>query len=132
MFEHEKITQDLSRAKHFFEDIVSFTIGPYTLDEIIANRINTINILDVRDYDNYTDGHIPYAVHIPYANIEDNLEILDKSKTTVVYTYTDSCPRAHKCALKLAENHFPAVVLRGGFKTWKKFDFDVVKTDTDD
>lgn len=132
MFEYEKITKDLSRAKKFFEDIVSFTVGPYTLDEIIENRINTVNIVDVRDYDNFTDGHIPYALHIPHKQIEENLEILDKSKVTIVYTYSDSCPRAYNAALKLIENHFPAVVLRGGFKMWKKFDFDITKTDSND
>lgn len=132
MFKRENITKDLSRAKHFFEDIVSFTIGPYTLDKVISKSINSINIVDVRDYDNYTDGHIPYAVHIPYDKVKENLEILDKEKTTVIYTYTDSCPRAYNCALQLVENHFPAVVLRGGFKYWKKFDFDIIKTDSDD
>ena len=132
MFEHEKITKDVSRAKKFFEDIISFTIGPYTLDEIIEKRVNTINIIDVRDYDNYTDGHIPYASHIPHDRIEENAEILDKSKVTVVYTYSDSCPRAYYAALKLAEHHYPSVVLRGGFRMWKKFDFDITKSSADD
>ncbi len=131
MFSHENITKDLSRAKKFFEDIISFTVGPYTLDEIIANRVNTINIVDVREYNDYIEGHIPYAVHIPYKEAKDHVEILDKSKVTVVYTYSDSCPRAYKTALDLIEKHYPAVILRGGMKEWKKFDFDIVKTDSD-
>ncbi|MBQ4123465.1 hypothetical protein IJD44_07105 [bacterium] len=130
MFKLEKVIKDFSRAKKYFEDIVSYTIGPYTLDEIIKNKIDTINILDVRDYDNYIDGHIPYASHIPHKQIEENLEILDKSKITIIYSYTDSCPRAYNTALKLVENHYPAVILRGGFKIWKKFDFDIIKTDS--
>ena len=132
MFLHENITKDLSRAKKFFEDIISYTVGPYTLDEIIANRVNTINIVDVREYNDYIEGHIPYAVHIPYKEVKDHVEILDKSKVTVVYTYSDSCPRAYKTALELIEKHYPAVILRGGMKEWKKFDFDIVKTNTDD
>ena len=131
MFSHENITKDLSRAKKFFEDIISFTVGPYTLDEIIANRVNTINIVDVREYNDYIEGHIPYAVHIPYKEAKDHVEILDKSKVTVVYTYSDSCPSAYKTALDLIEKHYPAVILRGGMKEWKKFDFDIVKTDSD-
>jgi len=127
-----EITKDLARAKKFFEDIISFTAGPYTLDEIIANRKDSINILDVREYDDYTSGHIPYAVHIPYKETEKHLELFDKSKVTIVYTYSDTCPRAYKTALELIKNHYPAVVLRGGFKSWKKFDFDIIKTDSDD
>lgn len=130
MFSHNDITKDLSRAKKFFEDIVSFTVGPFSLDDIIHNRVNSINLIDVRDYNNYIDGHIPYAIHIPYK--DENFDVIDKSKVTIVYSYSDSCPRAYNTALKLIEKHFPAVVLRGGFKEWKKFDFDIVKTDSDD
>ena len=116
MFSHSNITKDMSRAKKYFEDIVSYTIGPFSLDEIIIHRINSINILDVREYNDYIDGHIPYAIHIPYKDIKDNIEMLDKEKTTIIYTYSDSCPRAYNTALELIEKNFPAVVLRGGFK----------------
>lgn len=132
MFSHCEITKDLSRAKKFFENIISYTVGPFTLDEIIETRTNTINIIDVREYEDYIEGHIPYAVHMPYKEVEDNSDILDKNKVTVVYTYSDSCPRAYNTALKLIEKHFPSVILRGGFKEWKKFDFDIIKTDSSD
>ncbi len=132
MFFHEDVTKDLSRAKKFFEDIISYTIGPFSLDEMITHRINTLNIVDVRDYNNYIEGHIPYAVHIPYKEAKEHLDMLDKDKITIVYTYSDSCPRAYKTALELIEKHYPAVVLRGGFKEWKKFEFDIIKSDTTD
>ncbi|MCD7879112.1 MAG: rhodanese-like domain-containing protein [Candidatus Gastranaerophilales bacterium] len=132
MFGHTDITKDLSRAKKYFEDIISYTVGPFTLDEMIAHRIDSINIVDVREYNDYIEGHIPYAVHIPYKEAKDHVEMLDKDKVTVIYTYSDSCPRAYNSALELIEKHYPAVVLRGGFKEWKKFEFDIVKTDTGD
>lgn len=130
MLFHENIVKDFSRAKKYFEDIVHYTIGPYSLDDMLNQNVNKMNILDVRDYDDYIDGHIPYAVHTPYKEVENNLEILDKDKVTIVYSYSDSCPRAYKAALALVDKHYPAVVLRGGFKLWKKFDFDVVKNDS--
>ncbi len=132
MFFHEDVTKDLSRAKKFFEDIISYTIGPFSLDEMITHRINSLNIVDVRDYNNYIEGHIPYAIHIPYKEAKEHLDMLDKDKITIVYTYSDSCPRAYKTALELIEKHYPAVVLRGGFKEWKKFEFDIIKSDTTD
>lgn len=132
MFLHQEITNDLSRAKKFFENIISFTIGPFSLDEIISHRIDSVNIVDVREYEDYIEGHIPYAVHIPYKEIEEHVEMLNKDVVTIVYSYSDSCPRAYKSALKLIEKHRPSVILRGGFKEWKKFDLDIIKNDTSD
>lgn len=132
MFSHGEITKDLSRAKKFFEDIISYTVGPFTLDDIIENKINSINIVDVREYNDYLNGHIPYAVHIPYKEVKEHIDMLDKDKVTVIYTYSDSCPRAYKSALELIEKHYPSITLRGGFKEWKKFDLDIVKNDTTD
>jgi rhodanese-related sulfurtransferase len=132
MFLHGEITKDLTRAKKFFEDILAFTIGSYSLDNIVSHKIDTVNIVDVRDYNDYISGHIPYAMHIPYDEAREHIDMLDKNKVTIVYTYTDSCPRAYHVALNLIEKHYPTVVLRGGFKAWKKFDFDIIKSDTTD
>ena len=129
MFSHEKITKDISRAKKFFEDLVSYTVGPYTLEKVIKTELDKINIVDVRDYESYSDGHIPYAIHIPYEAVEEHLDLLHKEKITIIYTYNDTCPRAYKTALKILDKNYPAVTLRGGFKKWKKFDFEVIKTD---
>ena len=130
MFHHKNITEDLSRAKKFFEDIVSFTIGPFSLDDTIARRIDAINIVDVREYQDYIEGHIPYAVHIPYKEAEKHIKMLNKDRVTIVYSYSDSCPRAYKTALQLADQHYHGVTLRGGFCKWKKHDFDIVKIDS--
>ena len=132
MFHHKNITEDLSRAKKFFEDIVSFTIGPFSLDDTIARRIDAINIVDVREYQDYIEGHIPYAVHIPYKEAEKHIKMLNKDRVTIVYSYSDSCPRAYNTALALIEKHFSTATLRGGFKEWKKFDLDIIKTNSDD
>ena len=129
MFSHCEITKDLSRAKKFFENIISYTVGPYSLSDMLENRKDSINIVDVREYNNYIDGHIPYAMHIPYKDLKEHMGMLEKEKVTIVYTYTDSCPRAYNTALELIENHYPAVVLRGGFKAWKKSDLDIIKND---
>lgn len=127
MFSDHITTKDLSRAKKFFEDIISFTIGPFTLNEVISHKIDTVNIVDVRDYDDYIEGHIPFAVHIPHKEAQEHVEMLEKEKVTVVYSYSDSCPRAYNAALAFVDKHYPTVVLRGGFKEWKKFDFDIIK-----
>lgn len=132
MFLHKDITEDLSRAKNFFENIVAYTIGPFSLEEAISKRIDEINIVDVREYEDYIEGHIPYAIHIPYKEAEEHIKMLNKERTTIVYSYSDSCPRAYKTAISLVEKHFPTITLRGGFKEWKKFDLDIIKNDSYD
>ncbi|MBQ9244689.1 rhodanese-like domain-containing protein [bacterium] len=132
MFAHCDITKDLSRAKKFFENIVSYTVGPYTLSDILEQKQDSINIIDVREYNDYLDGHLPYAMHIQYKEIKEHLGILDKNKVTVVYTYNDSCPRAYNTALELVEHHYPSVILRGGYKMWKKSDLDTTKSNSQD
>ncbi len=127
MFSHCEVIKDLPRAKKFFENIISYTVGPYTLSDMIEEKKNFINVIDVREYNDYTDAHIPYSIHIPYKKLKEHLNMLDKTKINIIYTYNDSCPRAYKTALELIENHFPSVVLRGGFKSWKKSDLEIIK-----
>ena len=129
---HEKITKDLSRAKKFFEDILAYTICPYKLKEIITKHIDEVNIVDVRDYNDFIEGHIPYAMHIPHENLKEHIPMLDKEKITIIYTYSDFCYRAYKSALVLLDEKLPSVVLKGGFKKWKKLEFEVIKTDSND
>ncbi|MBQ3641116.1 hypothetical protein II906_04215 [bacterium] len=129
---HEKITKDLSRAKKYFEDILSYTMCPYKLKDIISKDLEAINIIDVRDYDDFIEGHIPYAMHVPFDNMKEHISMLDKDKITVIYTHSDFCYRAYKAALMLLDEKYPCKVLKGGFKKWKKLDFEVIKTDSND
>ena len=129
MFFHNDISKDHARAKKFFENILAFTIGTYSLKNLIKDKISDIIIIDVREYEDYIHGHIPFAIHIPYEHIEEHIDMLEKDKMIIIYTYNDSCPRAYKSAWILTDKHFHAVTLRGGFCQWKKFDFDVVKTE---
>lgn len=131
MLFNREITKDLPRAKKFFEDILSYTMGAYCLDKIIKEETNSINIVDVREYDDYIESHIPYAVHIPFKDAQNHIDMLEKDKITLVYTYNDNCPRAYKVALDLIEKHYPVEVLRGGFAKWQKLNFDTIKLDSE-
>lgn len=132
MFKCEEIRKDLPRAKKFFENILSFTVGSFTLEDMIKNKLDAVNIADVRNYEDYIEGHIPYAVHIPYADIEKHINMLDKSKITIVYTYNDSCIKAYDAALTMLDNKYPSAVLRGGFHAWKKHGLEIVKNSAEE
>lgn len=128
----DKLTFDKNKAKEFFLEEISFLVGPYELKDLIANKIDEINIVDVRKYDDYIEGHIPYAIHVPYDSLEEHLVMFEKDKVNIVYCYNNFCKLGHKAAYKIAKEGYPVQVLHGGYRTWKKFDFDTVKTSADE
>ena len=128
----KNLTFDFQKAKEFFLEEISFIASIYELKKLIENEIESINIVDVRKYDDYIDGHIPYAIHIPYESLEEHLVMLEKHKVNIIYCYDYNCKLAHKAAYKIAENGYPVKVLNGGFHAWKKMNYDTIKTSSDD
>lgn len=124
LFENAKNTEC---AKKHFENELSYHVGPYELNHLIHSCIEKINLVDVRDYEDYLEGHIPFAMHVPASALEDNLAMFEKNKLNILYCYKIECQLAKKCCLKLAKLGYPVVEGLGGYKSWKKSGFDVVK-----
>jgi molybdopterin/thiamine biosynthesis adenylyltransferase/rhodanese-related sulfurtransferase len=102
------------------------------IDEIDAVRarelIDSENplILDVREQDEWDEGHIPGAVHIPRGNLESRIEAAapDHSRRIVVYCAVGN--RSAFAAKTLEElGYEDAVSLTGGFTDWKRNGFSV-------
>lgn len=127
----EKITQNHSKAKEYFLNEISFTITPFELKEMIKNDIDKINIIDIRTYDDYIDGHIPYAIHIPVDNLDEHLVMLEKDKINIVYGYSQYCKLTPSACYKIADKNYPVMLLKGGYYIWQKNDFDTVKLSSD-
>ena len=126
------ITDDSKKAKEFFLNKLSFMIGPYELKEKIEENIENINIVDVRKYDDYIDGHIPFAIHVPFENLEEHLVMFEKKKVNIIYCYSAFCKLADYAAFKLAHENDPVQVLHGGFLTWEKAKMDVVRSSSEE
>jgi Rhodanese-like domain len=58
-------------------------ISPEQLKQMVDT--NAITLLDVRDSVSYTNGHIPGAIHIPFARVEAEASRLPKGKPVVAY-----------------------------------------------
>lgn len=125
------ITEDTKKARDFFQEKISFLVSPFELKNRIKDYIQDINIVDVRDYDDYIDGHIPFAVHVPFADFENHLVMFEKDKLNIVYCESEFCSLACKSAYLLASKGYPVRVLIGGMRVWKKLGYDVVKTSKD-
>jgi sulfur-carrier protein adenylyltransferase/sulfurtransferase len=82
-------------------------------------------LLDVREQDEWQEGHLPGAVHVPRGNLESRVETLipDKSREIIVYCAAGS--RSAFAAKSLAELGYDDVVsMAGGFADWKRNGFD--------
>jgi sulfur-carrier protein adenylyltransferase/sulfurtransferase len=87
--------------------------------------------VDVRERDEWEEGHIPGAVHIPRGSLEGRIEnaVPDRSQAIVVYCAGGS--RSAFAARALGELGYERVLsLAGGFTDWKRngFPFELPRT----
>ncbi len=86
-----------------------------------AQAIENAAWVDVREQDEWDEGHIPGALHIPRGNLESRIEAAlgDRSRPLVVY-----CASGNRSAFAvetLAELGYEhAASLSGGFSDWKR------------
>jgi adenylyltransferase/sulfurtransferase len=82
-------------------------------------------LIDVRERDEYEQGFIPGAVHIPRGNLETRIEARVPDRATPVIVYCASGVRSAYAAKTLAELGYTDVVsLAGGFSGWKQNGYD--------
>jgi sulfur-carrier protein adenylyltransferase/sulfurtransferase len=107
------------------------------IDEVDASRARELlgegeaAAVDVRERDEWEEGHIPGAVHIPRGSLEGRIEnaVPDRSQPIVVYCAGGS--RSAFAARTLEELGYENVAsLAGGFTDWKRngFPFELAQT----
>jgi sulfur-carrier protein adenylyltransferase/sulfurtransferase len=78
-------------------------------------------IVDVREQEEWDEGHLPGAVHVPRGHLESRIEsaVPDRSRSVVVYCASGN--RSAFAAKTLEELGYDDVVsLAGGFADWKR------------
>ena len=106
-----------------------FTTGPVELDRMLKSHEN-INVIDVREEEDFRKGHIPGAVNLP-RDRWDTLEGLSKDKANILYCYTAVCHLAATAACGFAAKGFPVMEMDGGFEGWKENDLEIEKPQAD-
>jgi sulfur-carrier protein adenylyltransferase/sulfurtransferase len=77
--------------------------------------------IDVREADEWQEGHLPGAVHIPRGYLESRVEGAAPDKSTPVVVYCASAARSAFAAKTLEELGYEDVYsLAGGFTDWKR------------
>ncbi len=82
-------------------------------------------VVDVREQDEWQEGHLPGAIHVPRGNLESRIEALvpDKDRELIVYCAGGS--RSAFAAKSLGELGYDNVVsMAGGFADWKRNGFE--------
>jgi molybdopterin/thiamine biosynthesis adenylyltransferase/rhodanese-related sulfurtransferase len=83
-------------------------------------------IVDVREQDEWDEGHIPGAIHIPRGNLESRIEAAAPDRGRPLLVYCAAGNRSAFAAKTLEELGYGGVVsLAGGFTDWKRNGFAV-------
>ncbi len=83
-------------------------------------------VVDVREQEEWDEGHIPGAVHVPRGHLESRIERLAPDTGRPVVVYCSAGNRSAFAAKTLAELGYEDVVsLAGGFTDWKRNGFPV-------
>lgn len=75
-------------------------------------------VLDVREDDEWADGHIAGATHIPLGELMDRRDELDPHATTLVVCHLGG--RSARATAYLASNGHDVVNLDGGMAAWEE------------
>ena len=90
-----------------------------------AESVNLINhqeavVLDVRENNEYHNGHILNSIHIPQGNLANRITELEKYKNKPIIVGCRSGHRsAHACALLKKQGFETVYNLKGGVMAWQ-------------
>jgi sulfur-carrier protein adenylyltransferase/sulfurtransferase len=81
-------------------------------------------LVDVREQDEWGEGHLPAAIHVPRGNLESRIERAAPDRARPIILYCQSGNRSAFAAKTLEELGYENVAsLAGGFTDWKRNGF---------
>lgn len=100
------------------------SVGPLEATQL-SNRENAV-FLDIREDGEYKGGHIPDAIHIPYRQLTDRVNELNRFKNAPVIAYCRSGARSAGVGGILKKHGFETVYnLGGGIVAWQNANLPV-------
>lgn len=96
------------------------SLEPIPPDELLERaRSGQVTVLDVRLPEEYAAGHLPGAINIPLAELEQHLRDLDSNQEVVAYCRGPYCVLAYDAVAQLRKRGFRARRLEDGYPEWK-------------
>ena len=99
-------------------------ISPADLNTLITSNTGAFTVVDVRDPEEFREGHIPGAINIPVGIFASQSEALDKKKKIIVYC--NSGGRSYNAYRKLMKLGYKDIS-QAIFADWKEAGLPVAK-----
>ena len=122
------IVADPQTALDHFEKLLSLETDCWDVHEALASGAPGFVLLDVRGPQDFEDGHVPGALHLPHGRInERNLAAYPPDALFVVYCSGPHCNGADRAAVRLARLGRKVKKMIGGAEGWKVEGFTLEK-----
>lgn len=102
---------------------MSEKVDPRRAAELIES--GSVQVLDVREPDEFAEGHLPGARNIPLGDLTDEAATLDAGRAVLVHCKTG--PRATMAATALGAAGWDVSELDGGFDAWSGAGLPVIR-----
>lgn len=118
----EEMGYSFYKGGDYEKKIETTKISPQELKKIMDEKPGTVTVVDVRDSEEFAEGHIPGALNLPLKNFAVGSGVLDKEKKIVVYCNSGGRSYgAYKKLMKLGyKNIYQAI-----FADWQEADLPV-------
>ena len=94
---------------------MSEAVDPQRAAELV--EAGDVDVLDVREPDEFAAGHIAAARNVPLASLSEQAGTLDRERTLLVHCQTG--PRQTMAAAALEAAGYDVRLLSGGFEAWE-------------
>ena len=107
-------------SRLFADDDADAALEADTREELLAGLSSgKVALLDVRPEQEYEAGHLPEAINIPLAQLEDMLERLPRDREVVAYCRGPYCVLSHEAVQRLRQLGYRVRRFEEGFPEWK-------------
>lgn len=117
---------DLDREVRF-DNVGDVVVPEVDIDELAGLLGSGIRLIDVREPDEYTAGHVPGAVSVPLGTVPDHLDAFTGAGRT--YVICRSGGRSGRAVEFVTGHGVDAVNVAGGTRAWIESGRDVVAGD---
>lgn len=95
-------------------------LEPVPAEELLDRvRDGLVTVLDVRPVEEFESGHLPGAINVPLADLEQHLNEIDSGQEVVAYCRGPHCVLAFDAVARLREHGLQARRLDGGLPEWR-------------
>lgn len=99
------------------------SIDGKTVYQMLQNQENFV-LVDVREQDEYDEGHIPQSILIPLGTIDEDFETKVPSKNQKIVIYCRTGRRSQEAYHKIVDLGYTDVYDLGGIQDWE---YDIEK-----